>query len=66
MLRHSIAMSMYKNGISILYFKDFLSHSSVDTTSIYSYADDEVIEKALEAAAHPQNTDGIIEQSEKR
>lgn len=49
MLRHSIAMAMYKNGIPISYIKDFLGHSSIDTTAIYSYSDDETIAKALEA-----------------
>jgi len=49
MLRHSVAMSMYKNGIPISYVKDFLGHSDISTTSIYAYADNEDIKKALEA-----------------
>ena len=48
MLRHSVAMSMYKNGIPISYVKDF-GHSDISTTSIYAYADNEDIKKALEA-----------------
>lgn len=36
MLRHSVAMSMYKNGIPISYVKDFLGHSDISTTSIYA------------------------------
>ena len=48
MLRHSVAMSMYKNGIPISYVKDFLGHSDISTTSIYAYADNEDIKKALE------------------
>jgi site-specific recombinase XerD len=50
--RHSIAMAMYKKGIPISYIRDFLGHSSIETTSIYSYSDDETIKKALEAIDH--------------
>jgi len=52
MLRHSVAMAMYKNGIPISYIKDFLGHTSLDTTAVYSYADEETIAKALEAIDH--------------
>jgi site-specific recombinase XerD len=55
MLRHSIAMAMYKNSIPISYIRDFLGHSSVETTAIYSYADDETIIKALESIDHGKN-----------
>lgn len=48
MLRHSIAMAMYKKGIPLSYIRDFLGHSSVETTTIYSYSDEETITKALE------------------
>lgn len=48
MLRHSIAMAMYKKGIPISYIKDFLGHTNLETTAIYSYADDETIKNSLE------------------
>ena len=48
MFRHSVAMSMYKNGIPISYIKDFLGHADLSTTSVYSYADNETIKEALE------------------
>lgn len=54
MLRHSIAMAMYKKGIPISYIRDFLGHSSIDTTAVYSYADVETITKALEAVDHEE------------
>ncbi len=57
MLRHSIAMTMYKQGIPISYIRDFLGHSSIETTTIYSYADDETIAKALESL-EPLQADG--------
>ena len=49
MLRHSIAMAMHKKGIPISYIRDFLGHSSIETTSVYSYSDAETITKALES-----------------
>lgn len=55
MLRHSIAMAMYKKGIPISYIRDFLGHSSIETTTIYSYADDETITKALESVNDTTN-----------
>ena len=45
--RHSIGMAMYKAGIPISYIKDFLGHSSVDSTAIYAHADTEAMAEAL-------------------
>ncbi|CAM3130605.1 tyrosine-type recombinase/integrase [Sporolactobacillus spathodeae] len=49
MLKHSIAMAMYKKGIPISYIRDFLGHKSIDTTTVYSHADEEMLTKALES-----------------
>lgn len=54
MLRHSIAMAMLKKGIPISYIRDFLGHSSIETTSVYSHADNEMIAAALAAVDHEQ------------
>ncbi|MFW6263810.1 MAG: tyrosine-type recombinase/integrase, partial [Thermotogota bacterium] len=62
MFRHSIAMSMHKNGIPISYIRDFLGHSSIETTSVYSYADEETITKALE----PVNFEGTTGKTVKK
>ena len=56
LLRHSIAMSMYKKGIPISYIRDFLGHSSIETTAVYSYADEETITKALELVNDTANS----------
>ncbi|MBN1550933.1 tyrosine-type recombinase/integrase [bacterium] len=56
MLRHSIAMAMYKKGVPISYIRDFLGHRSIETTTVYSYADDETIRKALESVDHDNNS----------
>lgn len=58
MLRHSIAMAMYKKGVPISYIRDFLGHRHVSSTSIYAYADGETIANALESVgsnAVPKN-----------
>ena len=64
MLRHSVAMAMYKKGIPISYIRDFLGHSSIETTTVYSYADEETIVKALESVAH-EGTNGKAAQKQK-
>ena len=45
--RHSIGMAMYKAGIPISYIKDFLGHSSIDSTAIYAHADNDAMAEAL-------------------
>ena len=57
MFRHSIAMAMYKKGIPMSYIKDFLGHSSLESTKIYSYADDETIANALKKVNHEASSD---------
>ncbi len=63
MLRHSIAMAMLKKGIPISYIRDFLGHSSIETTSVYSHADDEMIASALAAIDHEQTKYSSEEQA---
>jgi len=57
--RHSIAMAMYKKGIPISYIRDFLGHTSIETTAIYSYADDETVAAALESVDHVETDDAV-------
>ena len=45
--RHSIGMAMYKAGIPLPYIKDFLGHSSIESTAIYAHADSDAMEAAL-------------------
>jgi site-specific recombinase XerD len=52
MLRHSVAMAMYKKGIPLSYIKDFLGHSDISTTYIYAYSDRETIVEALKSVEH--------------
>ena len=47
-LRHTKAMHMLQAGNNIVYIRDILGHSSIDTTSIYARADTEMKRKAME------------------
>ncbi len=69
--RHSIGMAMYKAGIPLPYIKDFLGHSSLDSTSIYAHADNEAMAEALRSVdqdALPEKDDkgNIISTPEKK
>jgi len=50
MFRHSKAAHMLHAGIPLVYIRDFLGHSSVSTTEIYSRLNNEIKRKAIEAA----------------
>ena len=51
-LRHSIAMAMYKKGVPLSYIKDFLGHSDISSTSIYAYADSDTIAEVIASIEH--------------
>lgn len=48
--RHSKAMHLVEAGVNIIYIRDFLGHTSVQTTEIYAKADNLARRKALEKA----------------
>lgn len=50
-LRHSKAMHLVQAGVNIVYIRDFLGHSSIQTTEIYAKADSESKRRALEQAS---------------
>ena len=43
-------MFLYKMGMPLSYIKDFLGHSSVNTTNVYASADVSMLRAALEKA----------------
>jgi integrase/recombinase XerD len=43
-------MGMLKAGLNLIYIRDFLGHSNVVTTEIYTRADTEMKRKALESS----------------
>ena len=46
--RHSKAMHMQQAGINLIYIRDFLGHTHVETTKIYAKADTEMKRTAIE------------------
>ena len=65
--RHSIAMTMLREGIPLPIIGDFLGHASLDSTAIYAHADIRMMREALEKV-HSININGITiteERSEK-
>ena len=49
-LRHSKAFHMLQAGINLVYIRDFLGHSCIETTEIYARADTEMKRVAIENA----------------
>lgn len=47
MFRHSRAMHLYRNGMSLAMVAQLLGHSQMETTQIYAYADTEMKRKAI-------------------
>lgn len=50
LFRHTRAMHLYQMGMPLSYIKDFLGHTSVNTTNIYASADVSMLKAALEKA----------------
>ena len=50
-LRHTKAMHLLQAGVNIVYIRDILGHSSIDTTNTYARADAEMKRKAMEKLA---------------
>jgi len=50
-LRHSRAVSLLRSGVELIYIRDILGHTSVQTTEIYARIDSEMKRKAIEKAS---------------
>ena len=50
MLRHTMAMHLYQKGVSLEFIAQILGHSSIETTSVYAFADTEMKRQAIEGA----------------
>lgn len=48
LLRHSRAMSLYRNGMPLVLLSEFLGHTDVNTTRIYAWSDTEMKRAAIE------------------
>ncbi len=49
-LRHSRAMHLLQAGVELIYIRDFLGHSNVQTTEVYARADSKMKREAIEKA----------------
>lgn len=56
LFRHSLAMSLYQNGVDLSLISQWLGHSCVETTLIYAHADTEIKRQAIEKAV-PENSE---------
>lgn len=50
MFRHSKAMHLLQAGVNLIYIRDFLGHTDIQTTEIYAKADTELKRIAIENA----------------
>ena len=62
-LRHSKAMHLLQAGVNIVYIRDFLGHSSIQTTEIYARADSKQKREALEKV-YENLSPGVNKQAE--
>ena len=53
--RHSRAMHLYQQGMSLVLVSEWLGHAQLETTQIYAHADTEQKRKAIAAATPPGN-----------
>lgn len=53
--RHSKAMHLLQSGINLIYIRDLLGHTDIQTTEVYARIDGEMKRKALE-----KNTNNIV------
>lgn len=49
-IRHSKAMHLLQNGVNLVYIRDFLGHTSIQTTEIYARASSKLKQEAIENA----------------
>jgi len=59
LFRHSRSTHLYQMGIPLSYIKDFLGHSSINTTSIYASTDITMMKSALEGVSKKDATGNI-------
>ncbi len=50
-IRHSKAVSLLENGVNLVYIRDFLGHSTIQTTEIYARVTGKLKEEALLGAS---------------
>lgn len=48
LFRHSLAMSLYRNGVDLSLISQWLGHANIETTLVYAHADTEIKRQAIE------------------
>ncbi|MDO4326895.1 MAG: site-specific integrase [bacterium] len=56
LFRHSLAMSLYQNGVDLSLISQWLGHSCIETTLIYAHADTEIKRQTIERAVPEEST----------
>lgn len=59
-LRHSRAMHLLESGVNLVWIRDLLGHSSIQTTEIYARADSKQKREAIEKASENLTPSGVI------
>lgn len=59
-LRHSRAMHLLQSGVNLVWIRDLLGHSSIQTTEIYARADSKQKREAIEKASENLTPSGVI------
>ena len=60
-LRHSRAMHLLQSGVNLVWIRDLLGHTSIQTTEVYARADSKQKREAIEQASEcltPTQADG--------
>ena len=59
-LRHSRAMHLLQSGVNLVWIRDLLGHSSIQTTEIYARADSKQKREAIEKASENLTPSDVI------
>jgi integrase/recombinase XerD len=59
-MRHSRAMHLLQSGINLVWIRDLLGHSSIQTTEIYARADSKQKRDAIEKASENLTPSDVI------
>lgn len=57
--RHSFATLLLEEGVDIKYIQEFLGHSSINTTQIYTHVSDKEAKSVLKSK-HPRGNFSVI------
>ena len=59
-MRHSRAMHLLQSGVNLVWIRDLLGHSSIQTTEVYARADSKQKREAIERASENLTPSDVI------